>query len=180
MISSEVSRRYARAFFELGSENGSLDTIVSDFTKLAEVYSENAELRAALTDPMVALDAKRGILSAIAQRLGATPVSTRGLLLLGDRRRLAALPQIATTLRELADKKRGVSRAEILSAKPLSESHQTALKAQLDRLTGKQIVLDITIDPSLIAGVVVRIGDTVLDGSIRARLAEAKQNLLPN
>jgi F-type H+-transporting ATPase subunit delta len=180
MIASEAARRYARAMFELGNETGTLEAIVADFNGFSAAYASSSELRLAAADPMVALDAKRAIFSEIADRLSAQQVSKRCLLLLSDRRRVAALPQIATALRELTDKQKGLSRAVVTSARPLSEEQAAALKLQLDRLTGKATVLDVHVDPTLIAGLVVRIGDTVFDGTVRARLHEAKQKLLPN
>jgi F-type H+-transporting ATPase subunit delta len=180
MIPSEAARRYAKALYELGTETSTLDAIVGDFNGFSALYTENAELRGVLSDPMVAVSAKRGIVGDVAEKLAAQATSRRALLLLSDRRRLAAVPQIASALRELADKRRGLSRAIVHSARELSAAHQATLKTELDRLTGKNTVLEVHVDAELIAGIVVRIGDTVLDGTVRARLLEAKQKLLPN
>jgi F-type H+-transporting ATPase subunit delta len=90
------------------------------------------------------------------------------------------LPAVAQLLREMSDKKDGVLRAEVITAAPLSEDYYVRLKSQLERMTGKQVVVDRREDPSLIAGVVTRIGDMVIDGSLRTRLRELENALLPN
>ena len=90
-----------------------------------------------------------------------------------------ALPAIAGKLREMADLKRGIVRAEVLTAMPLPEEYFGKLQRELERITGRRIALDRTLDPSLICGVVVRVGDTVYDGSLVARLRQMKDSMLP-
>jgi F-type H+-transporting ATPase subunit delta len=100
--------------------------------------------------------------------------------LLGDRRRLHALPAIAQLLKEMGDLKEGVLRAEVTTAARLPEDYYAKLQKQLEKMTGKRVVIDRREDPSLIAGVVTRIGDMVIDGSLRTRLSEMMNALLPN
>lgn len=180
MISGAVASRYARAIYELGAEAGSPDALVDEIGRVARAYDESAELRAALDNPLVAFDAKKGILAELADRLGLSATAKHTLFLLNDRRRLRALPAIAQRLREASDQKKGVLRAEVVSAAPLGDAYLERLRAQLEKMTGKKVVLDKREDPSLIAGVVARIGDTVYDGSLRARLTQLKTALLPN
>lgn len=180
MIPTEVARRYARALFELAKEAGSVDKTVKEVSELAELYAGNDELARTLSRPMLALESKRAILTEIADRSGASAITKHALLLLGDRNRLAALPGIARSLRELADKDRGLVRAEVVSAIALPEAYYERLKVQLERVTGKKITFDKRIDDTMLGGVVARIGDRVFDGSLRSRLAEARQHLLTN
>jgi F-type H+-transporting ATPase subunit delta len=180
MISGAVASRYARAIFELGTETGAADQIVDEISRAARAYEDSADLRNALENPLVAADAKKAILSEIAEKLALSTTARNAILLLADRRRLRALPAIAQRLREMSDLKKGVLRAEVVSATPLGEPYLERLRAQLERMTGKKIVLDKREDPSLIAGVIARIGDTVYDGSLRARLNQLKTALLPN
>lgn len=178
MIDSNVARRYARAILELGSETGSLDAMVREIGAVAQAYDASSELQGALANPLVALEAKRNIVDELASRAGASSMTKNLLRMLVDRRRMPALPRIAQLVTELADAKRGVVHAEVTTAVQLSESFYDRLKAQLERMTGQKIVLDRRVDPTIVGGVSTRIGDTVVDGSLRASLNEMKNNLL--
>jgi F-type H+-transporting ATPase subunit delta len=180
MIGSEIGRRYARAIAELGREGGNLDALTNEFSAIAEVYAGSDELRDALDNPLVALDAKRNILRDLCTQLNASTTTTHTIMLLGDRRRVRALPDIARALREARDSEKGVVRAEVVSGRPLKADYAEKLQRELERITGKKIALEQRVDPTLIAGVVARIGDTVYDGSLRARLDQAKTQMLPN
>ncbi|MDB4993156.1 MAG: synthase delta chain [Myxococcaceae bacterium] len=178
MIGSNVARRYAKAILELGAESGRLETLVNEMSDAAAAYQSSPELRAALENPLVALDAKKAILDEMSQRLGLSPTAHHALRLLGDRRRLRVLPSIAQLLREMHDAKRGVVRAEVITAVRLSDGYYQRLQTELEKMTGKKVVLETREDESIIAGVITRIGDMVVDGSLRARLQEMKTALL--
>jgi F-type H+-transporting ATPase subunit delta len=180
VISGAVASRYAKAIFELAVESGNPDGLVDEISRAAEAYNASAELRGALDNPLVSYEAKKAILGDVAQALGLSVIAKHALFLLNDRRRLRALPDIAQRLREMIDLKKGVLRAEVVSAAPLGEGYLARLQQQLEKMTGKKVVLDKREDPSLIAGVVTRIGDTVYDGSLRARLNQLKHSLLPS
>jgi F-type H+-transporting ATPase subunit delta len=176
---SIVARRYAKALLELGVEGGNLETLVRDFAGLAEVWQGSAELRNAVENPLVALAAKKAAAADIAAALSASAVARDALQLLIDRRRARALPYIAEALRELADVRKGVVRAQVITATPLSEPYYARLQAQLERLTGMRVVVERQTDASLIGGVVTRIGDRIFDGSLRSRLQSMREALLP-
>lgn len=180
MVPGVIARRYATALLEIGVETNQLDAIVDEISRLAAAYDASPELRSSLDNPLVPLPAKQAILGEIAQRLalGQHARNTLGILL--DRRRIRALPAIAQRLKEMADDKRGILRAEILTAMPLPEEYFTQLQQQLERVTGRRIALDRKLDPTLICGVVARVGDTVYDGSLVARLRQMKETMLPN
>lgn len=179
MIPGVIAKRYATALLELGTETGQLDALVDELQRTAEVYGASADLRAVFDDPLVTPDAKKAILGEVVQRLGASATTKNALGLLLDRRRIRALPAIAGKLREMADLKRGILRAEVLTAMPLPEEYFGKLQQQLERISGRRIALDRKLDPSLICGVVVRVGDTVYDGSLVARLRQLKDSLAP-
>ncbi|HTB72937.1 MAG TPA: ATP synthase F1 subunit delta, partial [Polyangiaceae bacterium] len=94
-------------------------------------------------------------------------------------RRAKALPHVAQALREFADARKGLLRAEVTTAAPLSDAYYARLQAQLEAMTGKKVVVDRRTDPDLIAGVVTRIGDRILDGSLRTRLSSLRDALMP-
>jgi len=179
MIPGVVSRRYAQALLELGSETGQLDALVEEISAAAAAYEASAELQAALENPLFPYAVKKNILADLAEGLGLGQTTRNALFLLNDRRRLRALPSIARLLREMNDKRAGLLRAEVVTAAPLSEAYYARLQQQLEKMTGKKVVLDRREDPAILAGVVTRIGDTLYDGSLRSRLHEIKHALLP-
>ena len=180
MIPNEVSRRYAKALFELATEAGTLDSVVTELARIASAFEGNAELERALSNPLIALEAKRAILTDLTVALQVSPITKHTVLLLGDRRRAHALPAVARSLAELANKKKGIVRAEVTSAVNLPDSYYERLKTQLERVTGKKITIDRRLDPTILGGVVARIGDRIFDGSLQSRLSEVRQHLLPN
>jgi F-type H+-transporting ATPase subunit delta len=179
MSASIVARRYARALLELGVEQGNLDRIADEVGTIAQAWETSPEMRNALENPLVSHQAKRGVVSELAEQIGATATTRHALLLLVDRRRTRTLPYVARALRELADARRGVVRAEVTTAVPLADSYYQRLQTQLEQFTGKRVVVDRLTDPSIIAGVVTRIGDRVFDGSLRTRLQSVRDALMP-
>jgi F-type H+-transporting ATPase subunit delta len=180
VIPGVIARRYATALIELGTETGQLDALVDEIGRAAQAYSVSADFRSALADPLVSLQAKKAILDEVSARLGLGQAAKNTLNLLLDRRRIQALPAIAAKFREMADAKRGILRAEVLTAMPLSEEYFNLLQQQLERVTGRRIALERKLDPTLICGVVARVGDTVYDGSLLSRLRQLKESMLSN
>lgn len=180
MIPGVIAKRYATALLELGSETGQLDALVDELQRAAQAFEGSADLRTTLADPLLSLQVKQQIVAEVAERLGLGQTSKNALALLVSRRRIKALPPIAQRLREMADDKRGILRAEVLTAMPLPEEYFTQLQQQLERVTGRRIALDRKLDPTLICGVVARVGDTVYDGSLISRLRQLRETMLPN
>lgn len=180
MIAAHISRRYARALLELGTENGNLDALVDEVARMAAAWHDSAELRAVVETPTVSLDVKKTILREVTAKLALGTVTANTVLILTDRRRLRLIGEISQFLREMNDAKKGLVRAEVTTAVPLSDAFYSRLKEQLERLTGKHVALDKKHDPAILGGVVARIGDQVFDSSIRTRLQSLKNALLPN
>jgi F-type H+-transporting ATPase subunit delta len=177
---SIVARRYAQALLELGTEQGTLDKVVEEMSSAAEAWDASADFRNAIENPLVGHDAKKAVIGDVADGIGAGPVTRNTLLLLVDRRRMKTLPYLARTLRELADAKKGVIRAEVTTAAPLGDEYYAKLQAKLEKLTGQRVVVDKRTDPAIIGGVIARIGDRIFDGSLRTRLDTLRSALLPN
>lgn len=175
-----VARRYAQALLDIGVEDGSLERIVGDFETVAGAWTTSAEFRNAVENPLVPIGTKKAVARELADQIGATPATQRALLFLVDRHRMRVLPYLARALRDLADGREGVVRAEVTTAVPLSDAYYHRLQTQLERLTGKRIVLDRKTDPSLVGGVITRIGDRVIDGSLRTRLDSLRDAILPS
>jgi F-type H+-transporting ATPase subunit delta len=173
-----IARRWALAIFELAKEEKSLPEIQRGLASFAELYASNAELASVLDNPLVPEPEREAIIREIADKMGLPETARSTLRLLTQKRRLRALPDIARDLARLADEDANVVRAEVTSAAPLTEAYLGRLRAELEKATGKKVILAHMQDPSLIAGVVTRIGDQVIDGSARARLASFRDALL--
>ena len=172
-----IARRYAQAVFEIGKESGQLAAVSKQMTALAEVFSGSAELREVLTNPLVDDAAREAILVEIGQRLGANETAIRTLRVLAQNGRLPALPDIARVLSRLVDEDTRTLRATVTSAGPLDDAYRAKLRAELEKVTGQKVELTVRTDPQLIAGVVVQIGDRVIDGSVRAKLSRFRESL---
>jgi F-type H+-transporting ATPase subunit delta len=174
-----VAHRYAQALLELGLEQGQLDKIVEDMSTVADAWQTSPDLRNAIENPLVPHEVKRSVMGELADQIGASPTTRNTLLLLVDRRRARTLPYLAKALLHLADARKGLVRAEVTTVHPLSDAYYGRLQAQLEKITGHRVVVDRRTDPSLIGGVVTRIGDRVFDGSLRTRLQSLRDALLP-
>lgn len=178
MSGETVAHRYAQAIFELGVEGSNLPTLLDDMRKLAEAYRESPEMHKMMGNPLIPEEARLAAVHEIAERLGLSPLGINAAGLLTHRKRISALPAIVEELDRLSDEKAGVARATVISAEPLSEAYAERLSQELSTMTGLKVVLDRKHDPELLAGLVVRIGDQVIDGSARARLSALLTQLL--
>ncbi len=178
MSQSTVAERYARAILELADEAGQLSQITDQVNSVAAAFAESAELRAITTNPAVEGSARDLMLKDIGERLGLSMIAMNALRLMARRGRLHALPEVAVMLAHLADEKVGVLRATVTSAEPLSEDYYQKLASELEKRTSRKILLERRQDPTLIAGVVTRIGDHTIDGSLKGRLAALERQLL--
>jgi F-type H+-transporting ATPase subunit delta len=173
-----VADRYARAIFELGVEDSSLQPLTEQLQSFAATYAAELELRSVLENPVVPADKRDAVLRQVATSLHLGPIALNAVRYLAARRRLSILPEIAKRLASLADEAAGVARAEVTSAGPLPEAFYSRLAEELGTLVGRKVVLERRQDPSLIAGVVTRIGDNTIDGSLKGRLEELGRRLL--
>ena len=180
MSGSVVAHRYARALMELASEAGQISVIAQHLQRASDAYLSSEELRSVLGDPTLPEEKREAVIAAMSQRLGLSPMvqNTLGVLLV--RGRMSILPDVAHQLTELADEQAGVVKASVASATPLTDSQLQALQGELERLTGCKIALERLHEPTLLAGVVARVGDHVIDASLRGRFQELEQELLEN
>ena len=179
-MSQTIARRYARAVFELGRENGSLGALVGEFSRFAEAYAASEELRELDHLPSLTDATRRAVLADLGKRLGASEAAVNTLSLLADRQRLSLLPDVAALLLEMSDEHEGVVRATIRSAKQLTPAYVNRLVERIRATTGKKVLITTEVDPALIAGVVAQIGDRVIDGTIRGRLDRLSASLRQN
>jgi F-type H+-transporting ATPase subunit delta len=177
-MSETVAERYAQAIFELGVETGGVTALIEDIRRLADVYEESDELRKIMRNPLVPEADRLATVAAIADRLGLTDLAKNAAGLLTRRKRMYALSGIANQLDRLSDQRAGIVRATVVSAEPLTEWFAEKLTEELKGMTGRRIVLEQRHDPELLAGVIIRIGDQVIDGTARTKLAELSAHLL--
>jgi F-type H+-transporting ATPase subunit delta len=177
-VSSPTARRYAKAIFMIGVEEGRLDALTREINDLAATLKGSPELLGLLANPVVREDSRRAVMKDIAERMGLSPTARNVALLLADRRKGALIPDVALALSALGDEKAGKVQAEVTSAVPLSDAQYARLTGVLEKLTGRTITLSRKVDAALIGGVVTRIGDKVYDGSVRTRLEELRTTAL--
>ena len=177
MPSRASAARYARALFDVALKESDPVQIERDLAALAGLMSSNAELHAALTNPAVPVSAKRRIADALGTRLSAAPPTRKLFLLLADRDRLGIVPDLLAIYRERLMEHQQVVRAEVTTAAPLTPERASQIEKKLAVLTGRKVDMKTSVDPSIIGGVVTRIGSTVYDGSLATRLAKLKEKL---
>lgn len=170
MTTSILGRRYATALYSLAEQAGSIDKVASDLRDFAATFQGNRELRSAFENPIVGAQARRQILKDIAAQSGMDPLVRDTLQLVSDRGRMSQVGDIATAYQALAEARSGRVRAEVVTATPLPEAYFQELQRTLERVTGKKVTVSRSVDPSLLGGVVTRVGDQVFDGSLRHQL----------
>jgi F-type H+-transporting ATPase subunit delta len=177
MTISILGRRYGNALLSLATEAGKVDKVAKDLNDFAASWTSSRELRTAFENPVVSAEARRTILKDIAAASGMDELVRNTLLLMSDRGRLGQIPDVAEAFSSLFEARSGRVRAEVITATELPDAYFTQLQKTLERVTGKQVSVSKRVDPSLLGGVVTRIGDQVIDGSLKNRLDELKHEL---
>jgi F-type H+-transporting ATPase subunit delta len=177
MIVGSIARRYAKALLALGAEEANLEPMLGQLEDLTRALAQSSELRQALSDPVFPLAERRAALDALGARLGVTRTVRSFTMLLLDRGRVLALPDITREFRGLVDARAGRVRARVTSARPLSPELEARLRTLLEQRLGKRVVLEKLEDPTLLGGLTAEVGDLLYDGSLRHHL-EALQALL--
>ena len=175
---SAIGRRYAKALLDLAREQGQLDTVLRDVGALSDAWKTSEELREVVRNPVLPRPALKAVIEALMDKMGVAAMVKNTVKLLADKGRLAHLEEVLHALEEFAERETGRVRVEVTSAKPLSDAYYSRLSEKLQRVTDREVVLIKKQDPSLIGGVVTRVGDQVFDGSLSNRLSELKESLL--
>lgn len=171
---STVAKRYAEAVFAIARDQGTFDQWRDDLASIAELMAI-PEAAAYLESARVREEAKVRLLE---RGLEIAPLAMNLARLLLQRGRLALAPQIAAAYNRLLDTERGIAHARVTTAVPLGDAEQRAVAERLRQLTGaRELRLETAVDPSLVGGLVARIGDTLIDGSTRTKLVELKRRL---
>ncbi|MBI2886377.1 MAG: ATP synthase F1 subunit delta [Chloroflexi bacterium] len=174
MAVAASAKRYAQAVFTLAQEGNTFDQWLSDLQTLGELGQDQG-FRLIMESPRVPLARKQALLRERLPNL--SPLAMNLAQLLVAKGRVELIPGLVEEVRRLVDERRGIAHARVLTAVPLEPPEQTALSQQLARYTGRQVVLTAEVDPSIVGGVVARIGDKLLDGSTRGRLEALRRQL---
>lgn len=169
-IQASLGGRYATALFDLAEENRSIDTVEASLAKVRAALDQSDQFKALTTSPVVAREAAGKAVLATADELGVDATTRNFLGVLAHNRRLGELPAIIRAFRLLAARHRGEVTAEVTSAHPLDGEQVDALKQSLRSRVGREVSVDLSVDPDLLGGLVVRIGSQMIDSSIRTRL----------
>ncbi|MBU1276470.1 MAG: F0F1 ATP synthase subunit delta [Proteobacteria bacterium] len=177
MISLIVAKRYARALLEIGKEDENLDQYGQELAEVASLFAGSAELEQVLANPAIDFDDRSKLLNTFLDKLGLSPIIVNFFRLLMDRGRIAATRDISGVYARLLDEEKGITRAEVVAAAPLSEEEVGRIKDVLSKLAGSDVVVEVKEDSSLIGGVRAQIGDLVLDGTVKTQLETLKDSL---
>lgn len=174
MIGRGVARRYARALFEMGRDAGNLDRLEADLDLAATALREDEALRQVLFNPLIGVEEKTGLIqSAFAGRL--SEAGLRFFQFLVQKGRQHHLDAVLTEFRRLVHAERGIMEAEALVAKPLGQALERDLVRRLEEVSGKRVALRVRVEPALLGGIVLQVGDRRIDGSVAGRLAALRQ-----
>lgn len=178
MTLSAVATRYANALADVITAGGArLAGVPQELRSFETALQASQELQNALITPAVPASRKKAVVNRVADVLELSKISRNFLFVLVDKRRITSLSAILHSLDLILDERMGFARAEVSSARELSEPQRAALTEELERLTGKRIRMHYAVDGALIGGVVARIGSTVYDGSVRGQLQTLERKL---
>ena len=167
---SGLAERYARALFDLADERKALDPVAADLKSLAAMLAESGDLRRMIRSPILDRAAQGKAIAAIGQSAALSPLMRNFLGLLARNRRLFVLPQIIDAFLAHLAERRGEVTAQVTSATALTPAQMSALQDALRKSAGARLAIDSRVDPSLLGGIVVRLGSRMIDASLKSKL----------
>jgi F-type H+-transporting ATPase subunit delta len=171
---SGVSGRYATALFDLAREEKSVDSVKADLDRFEALLNDSADLARLVRSPVFTADEQIKALSAILDKAGIGGTTAKFLKVLTTNRRLFAVSDVIRAYRALVARFKGEATADVTVAEQLSDRNLDSLKAALKSVTGKDVVLNVKVDPSIIGGLVVKLGSRMVDSSLRTKLNAIK------
>jgi len=172
-----IARRYAKALLLIGKEDGQAEIYRQELGGMATLIDKNETLDQAINNPLYNATDREKVLETILGKLKLSKVMTSFLILLFEKGRFPYLNSINEFYHKIADELKGISRASLISAVELSSETIEKIRSTLSKKTGKDIILNVEKDPGLIGGIVTRIGDLVLDGSVKTQLLNMRESL---
>jgi F-type H+-transporting ATPase subunit delta len=178
LIDLTVARRYAKALLTLGKEDGKYKEYGEGVSGFAQLLEREPELRDALLNPVYSQEERRKLLLRIIDLLKLPPMVGNLLQLMFDKHRLGALEGVSQAYQQLVDGVENISRARVTAAIALDEAARERLRRTMEKLTGSTVVMEVVEDPGIIGGIVARVGDLVLDGSVRTQINSLRESLI--
>lgn len=176
-ISTGIAARYATAVFDLAKSEGAIKALEADVAALEAALAASADLRDVITSPLYGRDATDAAMHKLAGAMGLKPITANTLRLMAQKRRLFILPALLRALRDKIAADKGEITADVVSAKALTKTQADKLAKVLAASVGRDVNLNATVDESLIGGLVVKLGSTMIDTSVKAKL-NALQNMM--
>ena len=171
-----LAKRYAKALFSLGKDGGKNEKYSEALNAIAELY-EDESIANALVNPLYPLEVRQKVMAKIAEAAEADEILTRFLTLLMEKKRAAILPDIAREMQVMVDEAQNISHGTVISAIELDDALKEKIQETLEKITGKKVILEASVDPSIIGGIIAKVGDLVLDGSIKTQLNALKESI---
>ena len=173
-----LARRYAKALFSLGKEQKKTEEYNGKLKAIADLYGDEAVgVSDGVTNPLYPLAVREKIMTALAKSVQADAMLTSFLKLLIAKKRADILPDIAKAMQTMVNKDQNISHGTIISAAEFDEVLMAKVRAALEKLTGSKVMLETRVDLSIIGGMIAKVGDLVLDGSIRTQLNGLKESI---
>lgn len=172
-----LAKKYAKAIFTIGQEQENYEEYNEVLQGVATLFTETPEVADALTNPLYPMDVKEKVMTSLVASIGVDAVMGNFLNLLVQKKRAEILPEIANSYKTMVDDAKNISHGNVISAVELSDELKNNIQTVLEKLTGKKVELTTSVDPSIIGGMVAKVGDLVLDGSIKTQLAGLKDSI---
>lgn len=170
-FSAGIAGRYATALFEIARDSKALAAVESELDALAAALEASADLRDLVSSPVYSRDEQGAAMAAIAKKMGLSSTVGNTIALMALKRRLFVLPRVIAAVKAMAAAERGEVTAEVTAAKALTKAQETDLAQSLKAATGKDVRIKLTVDASLIGGLIVKVGSRMIDSSIRSKLS---------
>ncbi|MDA8164946.1 MAG: ATP synthase F1 subunit delta [Desulfobacteraceae bacterium] len=177
MKNTIVAKRYAKALFAVGREENGLEAYGQALAALSGLIAGQPEVMDALSNPHYPLDVREKVAEQLGKAIAAPPVMVNFLRLVVQKRRAEALPDIAEVFQAMVDADSNTSRGSVVTAVEIDDALKTKIQEKLEKITGKKIILATRVDPSIIGGLIAKVGDLVLDGSIKSQIAGLKESI---
>ncbi len=172
-----IARRYAKALLGIGKEDKKYAQYAEELNAFIGVLDQNPDFMDALSNPLYPLTSRKKIMEAVLAKTDFDAVTNHFLTLLMEKNRIQYVKDIARTYQDMVDDLSNVAAAKIISASELSAEVVEQLKSAVEKMTGKKVKLELEIDPSIIGGVITKVGDMNFDGSVRTQLTSLKETL---
>jgi F-type H+-transporting ATPase subunit delta len=174
---SNISKRYARAFFEIAAEEKKLEQLHSELNQFSSMITQNKALKEFLANPIIEQDDKKAVVEKIISKLNFSKMTVNFLKLLVDKKRIDSLPDIEICYRQLMDEALKKVRINVKTAFPLSSKMRDYIIANMEKISGRKVDITVETAPELLGGVIISVGDTLYDGSVKSQLNNMR-NLL--